>query len=105
MLLVHFNGRHVMEKLLAPGEPVANPSTLINGSEYEGLDAALRDLRHWHSLRACCTNCRHHATMDVEKLTRRYGKDVFFSTIEQKLKCTKCRKGPVRLEVHSVARD
>ena len=43
--------------------------------------------------------------MDFEKLTRRFGKDVFFSTIEQKLKCTKCRKGPVRQEVHSVPRD
>ena len=105
MLLIHYNGRQIMEKLIAPGEPVENPRTLIDGAEYEGLDAALRDLRHWHSLRAWCNNCRHHAPMDVETLTRRFGKDVLFSTIEQRLKCSKCRRGPVRLEVHSAPRN
>ncbi len=87
--------RQIMEKLIAPGERVENPHTLIDGAEYEGLDAALRDLRHWHSFRAWCNNCRHHAPMDVETLTRRFGKDVLFSTIEQRLKCSKCKgSGP-----------
>jgi len=38
MLLIHYNGRQIMEKLIAQGDPVGHPRTLIDGSEYEGLE-------------------------------------------------------------------
>ena len=105
MLLVHCNANRIMEKTVAPGEPIAVPQTIVDGSVHAGLDATLRDLRHWHTLRAWCTACTHHSPMDPAMLKRRFGADVLFSTIESKLTCSKCRKGPVRLEVHSMSRD
>jgi hypothetical protein len=105
MLLIHKNGDHVMERMVAPGEAEPMQTTVIEGVPHEGFDAALRDLRHWHSLRAMCRDCSHHAPVDREKLLKRFGADVFFSTIEQKLKCSKCRRSNVRLEIQRQPRD
>ncbi|ESZ67708.1 hypothetical protein X727_23935 [Mesorhizobium sp. L103C119B0] len=52
MLLIHYNSRHVMEKILTPGEVNISPQAIIAGSVHAGLDVALGDLREWHVLRA-----------------------------------------------------
>lgn len=106
MLLIHYNSRHVMEKVLTPGEVKLPPQTIIDGSVHAGLDVALGDLRSWHVLRAHCINCSHHADVKPEGLIRRYGKHALFSTVERALFCTSCNKGgPVRMEIHSMPRN
>lgn len=106
MLLIHYNSRHVMEKVLTPGEVKLPPQTIIDGSVHAGLDVALGDLRSWHTLRAQCMNCSHHAEVKPERLIRRYGKNALFSTVERALFCTSCSKGgPVRMEIHSLPRN
>ncbi|BCG83874.1 MULTISPECIES: hypothetical protein [Mesorhizobium] len=106
MLLIHYNSRHVMEKILTPGEVKIPPQTIIDGSIHAGLDVALGDLRSWHTLRAWCTKCSHHAMVKPEGLIRRYGRDALFSTVERALFCTSCKKGgPVRMEIHSMPRN
>lgn len=106
MLLIHYNSRHVMEKILTPGEVKADPQSIIDGSVHAGLDVALCDLREWHRLRAWCKNCSHHAEVTPAALIRRYGKDALFSTVERALFCTSCdRGGPVRLEIHKLPRN
>lgn len=105
MLLIHRNAGHQMEKLLTPGEPVIPPETIVDGSIHAGLDVALGDLRSWHTLRAWCKNCSHHAQVKPEALIRRYGKGALFSSVERALFCTSCdRGGPVRLEILSLPR-
>lgn len=106
MLLIHYNSRHIMEKIMAPGEVTVPPQTIIDGSIHAGLDLALGDLRSWHTLRAWCTKCSHHATVKPEGLIRRYGRHALFSSVERALFCTNCeRGGPVRLEIHSMPRN
>ncbi|TJV19720.1 MULTISPECIES: hypothetical protein [unclassified Mesorhizobium] len=106
MLLIHYNSRHVMEKIITPGEVKIPPQTIINGSIHAGLDVALGDLREWHTLRAWCKNCSHHAEVKPAALIRRYGKGALFSTVERALLCTSCNKGgPVRLEIHKLPRN
>ncbi|TPM32950.1 hypothetical protein FJ958_09355 [Mesorhizobium sp. B2-3-5] len=105
MLLIHRNANHTMEKLLTPGEPTVPPETIVDGSIHAGLDVALGDLRSWHTLRAWCKNCSHHAQVKPEALIRRYGKAALFSSVERALFCTSCdRGGPVRLEILSMPR-
>ncbi|TPL00724.1 hypothetical protein FJ938_22020 [Mesorhizobium sp. B2-4-14] len=105
MLLIHRNANHTMEKLLTPGEPTVPPETIVDGSIHAGLDVALGDLRSWHTLRAWCKNCSHHAPVKPEALIRRYGKGALFSSVERALFCTNCdRGGPVRLEILSMQR-
>ncbi|ESX48814.1 hypothetical protein X762_10955 [Mesorhizobium sp. LSHC426A00] len=104
-LLVHYNSRHVMEKILTPGETTIPPETIVDGSIHAGLDVALGDLRSWHTLRAWCKNCSHHAPVKPEALIRRYGKGALFSSVERALFCTSCNKGgPVSLEIFSMPR-
>jgi len=106
MLLIHYNSRHAMEKILTPGEVKLPPQTIISGSVHAGLDVALGDLREWHTLRAWCTRCSHHAEVKPAGLIRRYGKAALFSTVERALFCTSCeRGGPVRLEIHKLPRN
>ncbi|GLS36825.1 hypothetical protein GCM10010869_24160 [Mesorhizobium tianshanense] len=106
MLLIHYNSRHVMEKITTPGEPTVPPQTIVEGSIHAGLDVSLGDLREWHTLRAWCRNCSHHAEVKAPALIRRYGKDALFSTVERALLCTSCdRGGPVRLEIHKLPRN
>ncbi|WP_292341326.1 hypothetical protein [Mesorhizobium sp.] len=50
MLLIHFNGRHVMEKIITPGEPKIPPQTIADRSVHAALDVSLGDLREWHRL-------------------------------------------------------
>ncbi|QKD06448.1 hypothetical protein EB235_20215 [Mesorhizobium loti R88b] len=105
MLLIHYNSRHVMEKITTPGEVKLPPQAIINGSVHAGLDVALGDLREWHVLRASCTKCSHQAEVKPAGLIRRYGKGALFSTVERALFCTSCNKGgPVRLEIHNMPR-
>jgi hypothetical protein len=105
MLLIHRNAGHQMEKLLTPGEPTVPAETIVDGSIHAGLDVALGDLRSWHTLRAWCKNCSHHAPVKQEALVRRYGKGALFSSVERALFCTSCnRGGPVRLEILSLPR-
>lgn len=61
MMLIHYYSRHVMEKIITPGEVKISPQTIIDGRVHAGLDVALGDLRSWHTLRAWCTKCSHHA--------------------------------------------
>lgn len=63
MLLIHYNSRHVMEKILTPGEVKIPLQAIIDGSVHAALDVALGDLREWHVLRAWCRTCSHHATV------------------------------------------
>ena len=106
MLLIHYNSRYVMEKIVTPGEVKVPPQTIIDGSIHAGLDVALGDLRSWHTLRAWCTTCSHHAEVKPEGLIRRYGKEALFSSVERALFCTSCKKGgPVRMEIHSMPRN
>ncbi|WP_245525048.1 hypothetical protein [Mesorhizobium sp. M8A.F.Ca.ET.165.01.1.1] len=106
MLLIHYNSRHVMEKILTPGEPKLPPQTIVEGSVHAGIDVSLGDLREWHTLRAWCKNCSHHAPVKPAALIRRYGKDALFSSVERALFCTGCdRGGPVRLEIHKLPRN
>ncbi|WP_287363332.1 hypothetical protein [Mesorhizobium sp.] len=79
MLLIHYNSRHVMEKIITPGEPTVPPQTIVEGSIHAGLDVSLSDLREWHRLRASCRNCSHHAEVKAPALIRRYGRDALFS--------------------------
>ncbi|WP_258591714.1 hypothetical protein [Mesorhizobium sp. AR07] len=91
-----------MEKIIAPGEVRIPPQMIVDGSIHAGLDVSLGDLREWHSLRAWCKNCSHHAEVKPAGLIRRYGKGALFSSVERALFCTSCdRGGPVRLEIHS----
>ncbi|MES0179674.1 hypothetical protein NKJ86_13885 [Mesorhizobium sp. M0025] len=106
MLLIHYNARHVMEKMLTPGGVKIDPQTIVDGSVHAGLDVALGDLREWHTLRAWCKNCSHHAEVKPTVLIRRYGKGALFSSVERALFCTSCdRSGPVRLEIHKLPRN
>ena len=106
MLLIHYNSRHVMEKILTPGEQAVEPQTIVDGSVHAGLDVSLGDLREWHTLRAWCTKCSHHAEVKPAGLIRRYGKGALFSSVERVLFCTSCdRGGPVRLEIHKLPRN
>ncbi|WP_287193290.1 hypothetical protein [Mesorhizobium sp.] len=106
MLLIHYNSRHVMGKIITPGEPTVPPQTIVEGSIHAGLDVSLGDLREWHTLRAWCRNCSHHAEVKAPALIRRYGRDALFSTVERALFCTRCeRGGPVRLEIHKLPRN
>lgn len=106
MLLIHYNSRHVMEKIITPGEVRIPPQTIIDGSVHAGLDVALGDLREWHTLRASCVRCSHHAEIKPAGLIKRYGKDALFSSVERALFCTSCdRGGPVRLEIHKLPRN
>lgn len=106
MLLIHYNSRHVMEKILTPGEPTVEPQTIVEGSVHAGLDVSLGDLREWHTLRAWCKNCSHHAEVKPATLIRRYGKGALFNSVERALFCTSCdRGGPVRLEIHKLSRN
>lgn len=106
MLLIHYNSRHVMEKIITPGEVRVPPQTIINGSIHAGLDVSLGDLREWHRLRAWCKHCSHHADIKADGLIRRYGKDALFSSVERSLFCTSCnRGGPVRLEIYKIPRN
>ncbi|WP_245525431.1 MULTISPECIES: hypothetical protein [unclassified Mesorhizobium] len=68
MVLIHYNSRHVMEKIVTPGEPTIPPQTIVDGSVHAGLDVALGDLREWHTLRAWCKNCSHHAEVKAAEL-------------------------------------
>ncbi|RTM05687.1 MAG: hypothetical protein EKK31_15100 [Hyphomicrobiales bacterium] len=105
MLLIHHNGHHVIEKLITPGEPTLAPETIVDGTIHAGLDVALGDLRSWHTLRAWCRNCSHHAQVKPAGLIKRYGRGALFSTVERALFCTSCDKGgPVRLEIFSLPR-
>ncbi|TPI57687.1 hypothetical protein FJ417_21540 [Mesorhizobium sp. B3-1-7] len=105
MLLIHRNADHAMEKLLTPGEPTVPLEAIVDGSIHAGLDVALGDLRSWHTLRAWCKNCSHHASVKPEALIKRYGKAALFSSVERALFCTSCnRGGPVRLEILSLPR-
>ncbi|WP_245279190.1 hypothetical protein [Mesorhizobium loti] len=47
MLLIHYDSRHIMEKVLTPGEAKLPPQTIIDGNIHPGLDVALGDLRSW----------------------------------------------------------
>ncbi|WP_136620849.1 MULTISPECIES: hypothetical protein [Mesorhizobium] len=106
MLLIHYNSRHVMEKILTPGEVKIPPQAIIDGSVHAGLDVALGDLREWHVLRAWCRSCSHHATVKPAGLIERYVKGALFSSVERALFCTSCdRGGPVRLEIHKLPRN
>ncbi|RWD29872.1 MAG: hypothetical protein EOS34_27410 [Mesorhizobium sp.] len=106
MLLIHLNGRHLMEKIVTPGEQIIPPQTIVEGSVHAGLDVSLSDLREWHKLRAWCRNCSHHAEVKAASLIKRHGKDALFSTVERALFCTSCdRGGPVRLEIHKLPRN
>jgi hypothetical protein len=107
MLLIHYNSRHVMEKILTPGEVKIPPQTIVDGSVHAGLDVALGDLREWHVLRAWCRSCSHHAPVKLAVLIKR--KDALFSSrvsVERVLFCMSCdRGGPVRLEIHKLPRN
>jgi hypothetical protein len=106
MLLIHYNSRHLMEKIITPGEVKIPPQTIIDGSVHAGLDVSLGDLREWHKLRAWCKNCSHHAEVKPAALIRKYGKLALFSTVERALFCTSCdRGGPVSLEIHKLPRN
>ncbi|MER9920902.1 MULTISPECIES: hypothetical protein [unclassified Mesorhizobium] len=106
MLLIHYNARHVMKKMLTPGDVRIDPQTIVDGSVHAGLDVALGDLREWHTLRAWCKNCSHYAEVKPAGLIRRYGKGALFSSVERALFCTSCdRGGPVRLEIHKLPRN
>ncbi|TPK89028.1 hypothetical protein FJ548_11330 [Mesorhizobium sp. B2-4-17] len=106
MLLIHYNSRHVMEKLLTPGGTPVEPQAIVDGSVHAGLDVSLGDLREWHTLRAWCKNCGHHAQVKTAGLIRRYGKGALLSTVERALFCTSCdRGGPVRIEIHKLPRN
>lgn len=106
MLLIHYNSRHVMEKILTPGEVKIPPQTIVDGSVHASLDVALGDLREWHGLRAWCRSCSHHAPVRPAVLIKRYGKDALFSSVERVMFCTSCdRGGPVRLEIHKLPRN
>ena len=70
MLLIHYNSRHVMEKILTPGEVKIPPQAIIDGSVHSGLDVALGDLRECVAglvqiLFAPCNGkaCRAHRTL------------------------------------------
>ncbi|WP_246673023.1 MULTISPECIES: hypothetical protein [unclassified Mesorhizobium] len=71
MLLIHYNSRHVIEKIITPGEVKISAQTIVNGSVHAGLDVSLGDLREWHMLRAWCKNCSHHAEIEPAGLIRR----------------------------------
>jgi len=105
VMLIHRNGPHVMERLRTPGAAPAEPSVRIDGLAIEGFDISLRDLRSWHRLRAMRTSCGHHKSIGADVLGRKYGIEVRFATLETKLRCSGCRKGPVRLEIHNAPRD
>ncbi|MER8517247.1 hypothetical protein NKH47_30610 [Mesorhizobium sp. M1060] len=106
MLLIHYNSRHVMEKILTPGEVKIPLQAIIDGSVHAALDVALGDLREWHVLRAWCRSCSHHATVKPAGLIERYGKGALLSSVERALFCTSCdRGGPVRLEIHKLLRN
>lgn len=106
MLLIHMNATHIMERMVAPGEPVHEPQTIVNGSVMAGVDVALRDLRHWHALRACCQTCHRRVPIDPEKLRIKYGPDIMLGTLEEKLRCTPCKgRSKVLIEVHNAPRD
>ncbi|MER8783332.1 hypothetical protein NKH60_19145 [Mesorhizobium sp. M1006] len=102
MLLIHYNARYVMEKIITPGEATVAPQTIVDGSVHAGLDVSLADLREWHTLRAWCKKCSHHAQVNPADLIRRYGKDALFSSVERALFD---RGGPVRLEIHKLPRN
>lgn len=85
-----------MERMVSPGQKAS--------TDDKRVDAALDDLRHWHGVRAWCTACGHHSWIKVDDLRKRWGGQMLFSEVERKMTCIKCRKGRIRLEVHTVNR-
>ncbi|TPL80656.1 hypothetical protein [Mesorhizobium sp. B2-3-12] len=106
MLLIHYNSRHVMEKILTPGGVKFPPQMIIEGGIHVGLDVALGDLREWHELRARCKSCSHQAQVKPSGLIRRYGSGALLRSVERALFCTGCdRGGPVQIEIHRLPRN
>ncbi len=104
-LLIHYNGRHVIEKLLTPGDARLDIGSIVSGSNQAGLDVSLGDLREWHVLRASCRTCKHYAQIQSDGLIKRYGHGALLGSVEKSLFCTSCKKGgPVQLEVHKLPR-
>lgn len=94
-LLIHWNGSHVIDRMLAPGD--ASPAA--------PRDVTFDDLREWHLLKAFCSTCRHRSPLDARKLVRRFGKQAALAVAEGKLFCTKCKsRSAVRLEIYKAMR-
>ncbi|RWO32593.1 MAG: hypothetical protein E5Y16_14690 [Mesorhizobium sp.] len=69
------------KKIITPGEPKVLASHRRRQQTCRP-DVSLGDLREWHTLRAWCRNCSHHAEVRSAALIRRYGKGALFSTVE-----------------------
>lgn len=94
-LLVHHNANHVINRVHGIGELA---------TVTEATDARLSDLAGWHRLRAWCHGCSHHADIEQGRLKRRFAADATFSTIERKLRCSKCGRGPASLQIFKLPR-
>ncbi|TIT04471.1 MAG: hypothetical protein E5W72_12740 [Mesorhizobium sp.] len=69
------------KKIITPASRKCRQA-IAEGSKHAGPDVSLGDLREWHTLRAWCRNCSHHAEVRSAALIRRYGKGALFSTVE-----------------------
>lgn len=95
-LLLQRNGTHTTTRMVAPGK------VPLDGEERREL--RLGDLQRWHRLRAWCYGCRHHLYLGADDLKRRVGPEAPIAAIEAKLRCVKCGKGPVQLQIFSQER-
>ena len=105
VLLIHKNGDHTMDSILTPGKSKSEPTTIIDGKPVEGFEPILGDLRDWHRLSAFCVNCLNRKLLDIAVLKTRFGSGVTFSTLEARLRCRKCDKPQVRIEITKGGRD
>ena len=87
------------------GKEGGRPDETAAGSTHAHIDAALRDLRHWHRMRLTCYGCTRNAYADVEALKRKLGPDTLFCTLGRRLVCKGCGARKVRIEVFNQPRD
>ncbi|MCO5163524.1 MAG: hypothetical protein M9939_20530 [Mesorhizobium sp.] len=104
MLLIHRNASFTMDRMVAPGEPEGEPCTKVGRKVLDGVEAMLGDLRSWHSLRAWCHGCGHHGDLGVDALRDKLGTKATLSTVERRLRCRRCGKGPVQVQIFSHGR-
>ena len=105
MLLIHRNASFTMDRMVAPGAAEGKPRTRVGRTVLDGVEATLGDRRSRHALRAWCHGCGHHGDLGVEALSDSLGTKATLTAIERRVRCRRCGKGPVQVQVLNRSRE